>query len=231
MIHHATKGELTILEIENPPVNVLTMTLLQELREELRRVKGKSLLIRGRGKCFSAGTDIGEHLPGKVEKMMPLFTRTVLDLLWMEIPTTAYVHGSTLGGGFELTLACDFVVANPDARLGLPEINLACFPPVGAALLPERIGSRRALDLILSGEEVDPSWAEQTGIVNRIGDAEEGEEFADRFAAHSRPALVAGKKAARSDLAMRLRRAEDIYLGELMSHPDPTEGLKRFLDR
>ncbi len=231
MIHHVTKDDLTILEIENPPVNVLTMEVLEELRKELPRVAGKSLLIRGRGKCFSAGTDIGEHLPGKVESMMPLFTQTLLELLRMEIPTTAYIHGAALGGGFELSLACDFVVANPGSTLSLPEIKLSCFPPVGAALLPELIGSRRALDLILSGEEVDPPWAERVGILNLIGDSEDAEEFAGRFTEYSHIALVSGKKATRDNRAARLRRAEEIYLKELMSHPDPVEGIQEYLGR
>ncbi|SVD35975.1 uncharacterized protein METZ01_LOCUS388829, partial [marine metagenome] len=124
VIHHTNINGLTILEIENPPVNVLTMKVLQELRKELHTVKGKSLLIKSRGKCFSAGTDINEHLPGKVEEMMPLFTQTILDILSVPIPTTTYIHGATLGGGFELTLASDFLIANPDTTIALPEISL-----------------------------------------------------------------------------------------------------------
>lgn len=228
MIHHTNINGLTILEIENPPVNVLTMKVLQELRKELHTVKGKSLLIKSRGKCFSAGTDINEHLPGKVEEMMPLFTQTILDILSIPIPTTTYIHGATLGGGFELTLASDFLIANPDTTIALPEISLNCFPPVGAALLPERIGLRRALDLILSGEEVDPPWAEQIGLLNRIGTSEDAEEFAMRFTEFSSPALVSGKKAALQNYATRLRKAEEIYLQELMIHSDPVEGIQNF---
>ena len=231
MIHHTNKQGLTILEIENPPVNVLTIEVLQELRKGIHSVDGKSLLIKSRGKCFSAGTDIEEHLPGKVEEMMPLFTQTILDILSLPMPTTAYIHGATLGGGFELTLGCDFLIANPDTTLCLPEISLNCFPPVGAALLPERIGLRRALDLILSGEEFDPPWAENIGLLNRIGTAEEAEEFAMRFTEFSTPALVSGKKATIPNYEARLRNAERIYLKELMTHPDPVEGIQRFRKR
>lgn len=171
------------------------------------------------------------HLPGKVEKMMPLFTQTILDILALPMPTTAYLHGATLGGGLELSLAFDFVIANPDTTLALPEISLHCFPPVGAALLPERIGHRRALDLILSGEEVDPPWAEQIGLLNRIGNEEEAEEFAARFTELSYPALVLGKKATFQNHETRLKAAEEIYLKELMAHTDPVEGIHRFRNR
>jgi cyclohexa-1,5-dienecarbonyl-CoA hydratase len=215
--------EIRVLEIDRPPVNVLTMETLEGLRRGLAGLEGaRVLLLRGKGKCFSAGADVGEHLPGKVESMLPLFTRTVEELRAVEIPTIAFLHGAALGGGLELALACDLVVAAEDAKLGFPEITLGVFPPVAAALLPAR-----ARALLFTGETVSGSAAAQMGLVHRVGTAEDAAALAERIARHPRPALVACKKA----LGKSPPEAERIYLSELMTHPEPVEGLRAFLEK
>ncbi|MBI2899777.1 MAG: enoyl-CoA hydratase/isomerase family protein [Planctomycetes bacterium] len=230
MLKLSERGKVAYVQLNAPPVNILTTKLLEALRDAFAKVAAspaRALLLHGAGKCFSAGADVGEHLPGQVEKMLPLFTKTIEELSALEIPTLAYVHGATLGGGFELAMACDLVVAAEDAKLGVPEITLGVFPPAAAAALPPEIGRRRALELLLTGDPITAKTAFEWGLVNRVGPEEEAIKFLERIVRHPRPALVACKKAARAGLA----EAERIYLQELMSHPEPVEGLKAFIEK
>ena len=149
----------------------------------------------------------------------------------LEIPTVAFVHGSTLGGGLELALACDFLVAADSARLGLPEINLGVFPPIAAALLPEEIGRRHATELILTGDTVSAREGFEMGLVHRIGGEEEAVAILERFVDRPAPALAACKRALRRTASARIAAAERIYLEELMVHPEPVEGLRAFLEK
>ncbi|MBI2932510.1 MAG: enoyl-CoA hydratase/isomerase family protein [Planctomycetes bacterium] len=223
-----------VVEISNPPVNVLTMALLEELRATVERVGSsgaRGLLLCGTGKCFSAGADVAEHLPPVYRQMLPLFSRTIHAILGLEIPTLACVHGAALGGGLELALACDFIVAAEPTRLGFPEITLGVFPPVAAAILPLEIGSSRALDLLLSGETINASRALELGLINKVGSAEDAAQFLERMVRFPRPALSACKRAARRGFAERMAEAERIYVDELMGHPEPLEGLKAFIER
>ncbi len=223
-----------VVEIDHPPVNVLSMQMLEELLDAFAHVRHSGacgMFLKGAGKCFSAGADVAEHLPPVHEKMIPLFTRTIVDLMDLDVPTVAFVHGSALGGGLELALACDAVVATETARLGLPEIVLGVYPPVAAAILPLEIGSRRALELLLTGDPIEGPRAAEIGLVNRVGNEETASRLLERMTRHPRPALVACKRAARRAFADRLAAAERIYLEELMSHPEPVEGLTAFVDR
>lgn len=230
MVRWERREGMVRVVLSHPPLNILKKAMLDELRElveglDLRGVR--VLVVESDQKAFSAGADVGEHLPGQVEKMLPLFTKTIEELSALEIPTLAYVHGATLGGGFELAMACDLVVAAEDAKLGVPEITLGVFPPAAAAALPPEIGRRRALELLLTGDPITAKTAFEWGLVNRVGPEEEAIKFLERIVRHPRPALVACKKAARAGLA----EAERIYLQELMSHPEPVEGLKAFIEK
>jgi len=147
--------------------------------------------------------------------------------------------GAALGGGCELALACDMIFARDDLKLGQPEIQLAVFPPVAAALLPRLIGRQRALDLILSGRTIGAAEALRMGLVSRIfstADFDAGSEAAlIEIASRSGPALRLAKRAVLdgADLAFdpALTRAEDLYLHELMPLADVHEGLAAFMEK
>lgn len=228
------RGRIAEIEFRNPPVNVLTMKVLDEITGAVERAgasDARAVLLRGAGRHFSAGADVAEHLPGIVEKMLPGLTRAVLALRKLEIPSCAYLHGAAMGGALELAIACDFVIAAEDARLSFPEISLGVFPPVAAALLPLSMHPARALDLILSGEQIPPYHAVSVGLIHRVGTAEDAVRFLERLVRHPRPALVSARRAARADEMERLLRAERIYLTELMSHPEPVEGIRAFVEK
>jgi cyclohexa-1,5-dienecarbonyl-CoA hydratase len=198
---------LATLSLSRPPVNVIDGTMMDELVSELDGCRSaKVLLIRGDGRCFSAGAEVEEHLPGRVEGMLRRFRDAALALNDLPIPTVAWVHGAAMGGGLELALMADLVYAAPGTRLGQPEIALGVMAPLAAAWLPSQIGVRRANELLLGG-----------------------------LLGTSRPALVATKRAIARGRSDRFREALpesiEIYLNELMSSQDPVEGLRAFLEK
>jgi len=153
--------------------------------------------------------------------------------------TVALVRGVALGGGCELALACDFVLASDRAKFGQPEIQLGVFPPVAAYQLSRQLPPRKGLELLLSGESVDAPTAERLGLVNAVFPAAEFEtranEWLQRLTRQSASTLRMTKKAFRiaqaDDFDERLARVERLYLEELMQTSDANEGLNAFLEK
>jgi len=152
----------------------------------------------------------------------------------------AAVRGQCLGGGFELALACDFIIAEEGAAFACPEIKLAVFPPAAAVLLPTRIGASRAAELVLTGAAWNAAQAVEAGLIVRTapqGQLEATVEtwITDHFLARSPVALRYGVRAAR--LSVRRAMQEDLpqiermYLDELMAEPDAVEGLRAFMEK
>ena len=140
--------------LDLPPLNILTRAALAELREALARCAAEPqlrvLVLGAAGKHFSAGADVGEHLPPHHLTLIPEFLETVAVLDAFPLPVIAAVRGKCLGGGFELVQAADMIVAGEGAAFGQPEIALGVFPPA-AAVSPARAspaGARRESDLL-----------------------------------------------------------------------------------
>lgn len=232
---------VSTLTLDHPPLNILTRALLAELREALDRLKAAAgtrvLLVAASGRHFSAGADVGEHLPPTHRELIPEFLRTVEALAAFPLPTIAAVRGRCLGAGFELAQACDLVVAADDAAFGQPEIALAVTAPAACVLLPRRTSHGNAAELLYGGDSVDAARALAMGLVQRVvpaaGLEEQALALAGRFARHSAAALRATKASLRlaegQSLAEALRRTGDLYVHELMAASDPVEGLEAFL--
>jgi cyclohexa-1,5-dienecarbonyl-CoA hydratase len=128
------------LTLSQPPLNILTRDLLREVRDALARLAAEPalrvLLLGAEGKHFSAGADVGEHLPPAFEEMIPEFMGTIAALRDFPLPAVAAVRGRCLGGGCELVQGADLVVAGESASFGQPEIVLGVIPPAACALLP-----------------------------------------------------------------------------------------------
>ena len=235
------EGGVTTLSLDHPPLNILTRALLGELRRALDGLRAspvtRVLLITAQGRHFSAGADVGEHLPPAHRELIPEFLRTIEAVASFPLPAIAAVRGRCLGAGFELAQACDVVVAAEDASFGQPEIALAVTAPAACALLPRRTSHGNAAELLYGGEAVDAARAFAMGLVQRVVPEPKLEEqalaLAKRFARHSAAALRATKAslraAAGAPLAEALRRAGDIYVNDLMTASDPVEGLEAFL--
>ncbi len=231
------------LVLDRPSLNVLHIPMLRELDQALTGLSSdaelKLLVLTGEGRAFCAGVDVADHTAGRVESMIEAFHSVVRKLLVQEAPVVAAVNGPALGGGCELVLACDLVIASEQAKLGQPEIQLGVFPPVAAALLPRLIGLQRALDLILTGRVIDAAEAREIGLVSRVAPADRFidavEAYVDSLAGLSGPVLRLTKRTVVDGLAEQLPdafdEAEERYLHELMDLQDPHEGLAAFIEK
>jgi cyclohexa-1,5-dienecarbonyl-CoA hydratase len=157
--------------------------------------------------------------------MLALFHRAVRGLVEGDAISVADVRGDALGGGCELVLACDLAYAAPEARFGQPEVDVGCFPPVAAALLPRRAGWKRAVELMALGRPVSAAEAVGLGLVNAVGPAG---PVVEALLRKSPEVLRATKAALRAgDLA----GAEEVYLRRLLLLPDCEEGVRAFLEK
>lgn len=173
---------IVTLTLERPEVfNALDELSVQEIKEAVYRSAEKSdlrgLIITGRGeKAFSAGADLKSLSSlSAVEYYNSLEDALeVLEKIWtMKVPTVAAINGLALGGGCELALACDFRIAVPEARIGLPELNHALLPGWGGVHLMSRIlGRAKTLELVLTGEPVKGDKALEIGLVTKIAPRE-----------------------------------------------------------
>ncbi len=235
-------GGLAELTLSRPPLNVLdigTMESMAAALDTLAADPGVRLLMIGAAgeKAFSAGVEVADHVPEKVERMLGIFHAVIRKIEAFPVPVLAAVNGAALGGGLELALACDMIVAAAGAKLGQPEIKLGVFPPVAAVLLPRLLPPVVAHELLYGGGVVTAEQALAYGLVNRVfareSFAAEARAFAALFLELSRAALVHTRKAVRAagtrGFAAGLAEAEAIYLNELMTTADAREGLAAFM--
>lgn len=215
-------GARADLRILLPPANVLGAAALDELSRAVNLAEpARVLVLSGLPKAFSAGVDVAEHAPepGAIDRMLAAMRGVLEALLRTPAVTLASVSGACLGGGAEIVAACDLALASEDARVGFPEVRLACFPPGGVALLPARIGEARAADWILSGRTLSGREAESAGFVSRAVAparlADETDRLAERLCALGREGLSAARDLLRANrreaLEKRLPPAEDAY--------------------
>ena len=237
------KEGVATLTLNRPPVNVLNIEMMEEINtyfESLLKEKAlKLLVIQAVGKAFSAGVDVGEHLGDLVYKMIEVFHRMFRLMDALKVPSIAVVNGSALGGGCELAVYCDMVMATEKAKFGQPEIQVGVFPPIAALVFPRMMGRKKALELVLSGDVISAQEALTLGMINKIVPeaslAEEVSRFVDKFKKLSGTVLKLTKEATlaglNDDAEKGLKVIEKIYLDRLMKTHDAIEGLKAFIDK
>jgi cyclohexa-1,5-dienecarbonyl-CoA hydratase len=182
---------------------------------------------------------VADHTEDRVHAMIHAFHEALLRVRAMEMPTVAVVNGAALGGGMELALACDIVVARAGAKLGQPEILLGVLAPYASAVLPAVVGRGRALDLCLTGRTIVADAARDMGFVHHVWPEDdftrEAEQYLRSISQLSGPVLRLAKRAvdtgAYAALPDALPAVERIYLDELMSLEDAREGLAAFLEK
>jgi cyclohexa-1,5-dienecarbonyl-CoA hydratase len=237
-------GRAATVTLNRPPLNILDVPAIARLGEVLdglgRDADLQLVVIRGAGdRAFSAGVAVQDHTPDKVGAMLESLHGAIRRLRDLDAVTVAAVHGHCLGGGMELAMACDLVIATDDARFAQPEIEVGCFPPVAAALLPQRIGAGLALDLAVTGRSLTAAEAERLGLVARRAPSGGLDAAVERFRAELAGKSVAvtrlAKKAVRAgrDLpfAQALAETERIYREELGRTEDVEEGVAAFLEK
>lgn len=239
------EGRAATLTFGQPPLNILDLDLLARLDAEIASLAGdrelQLLFVRGAGeRAFSAGVSVQDHTPDKIDRMLLSFHGALARLRNLEALTVSLVDGHCLGGGMELALICDLVLATERSRFGQPEIALGCYPPVAAALYPQRIGAGRTLELLLTGRTFECSEALALGFVH--------ERLADRPALERRAAELATAVQRQSAAVTRLTKravragetrayepalaeAERLYLRELTATADMAEGIQAFVEK
>ncbi len=242
-VESSCSNGVATVTLNRPPLNVMNIEMMEHINEALLELRGrqglKLLVMRGSGRAFSAGVDIEDHTKERVTRMLQVFHRIFETMRLLDVVSVAAVDGIALGGGFELAIGCSLIVASDSARFGLPEINVGVFPPLACVVLPRMGPRRKAMEWILTGEEISAAELERYGLVNRVLPAdrfEEGlEEFIDRLRNKSAPVMQLAKRAQLESYYAgyeeALYKVENLYLRELMALEDTQEGIKSFLEK
>lgn len=245
--YHVRPSGVAILTLDNPPLNLTTLTTLDRLSDAcLQITKDKhirAVVITGVGdKAFCAGSDIKEFsevMDDVVEKKLRLENRTFTALEQLPVPVIAALNGITLGGGAEIALACDIRIMASTARIGFPEIKLGVFPGSGGVFrLPRLIGPAKAYEMLYTGDTIDAGEAFRIGLVNRIVSPDtvlnEAMAFAETVTAGPALALTAIRKGVRAAAHETTSHATKRTLADshkVFTAPDATEGVSAFFDK
>jgi len=238
---------IALIKINRPKaLNAINREVLNELInvfQELGEDESiKVIILSGEGKAFVAGADIKEMInmsPTEARK----FSETGHNLMGimekLGKPIIAAVNGFALGGGMEIAMACDFILASENAKLGQPEINLGVIPGFGGTQrLSRLVGKARAKELIFTGEMISAQEAKELGIVNKVFPSEEFltevKKVAAQIASKGALSLSLAKTAIDSgynvDLASGCRIEQDLF-ALCFSHSDQKEGMSAFLEK
>jgi enoyl-CoA hydratase/carnithine racemase len=230
------------VKLQRPPLNVLDLETLRRLNQALREADVSAarviVLSSNLPRAFSAGVEIRDHVASRLQSMLAEVRENARLLLQTNAVTLAAIHGSTMGGGAELALLCDLVVAADNLTLAFPEIGLAAFPPIASALLPERCPGPAAMRLLL-GESIDARTAEDLGLISTIVSADRlndaAEELSNRIAGYSAVALYALIRSTRGQrtpgILQRLDAAIATYQAIVGPSLDAQEGIDAFLEK
>jgi len=235
MIKVARNERVVTVEIDCPPVNVLDAAALNELNGKLGELAADesiaAVLLSGAGRCFSAGASVEDHEKERAPEMIAALAAVCKTLAELPMATVALVHGPCMGGGMEVVLYCDFIVADPGAKFGVPEITLAFFPPFACHELPRLTGRQNAAFLALTGEAIDVPAAQAMGLVQKVAEKEEWGRVEKRFNRLSLPVVRLTKKALVKGLTEGLATQLDLFLGPLYEIEDVSEGIASFAEK
>ncbi len=240
-----TRGHVGLVTLHRPQaLNALNETLIGELNEALAGFESNPQIgctvITGSEKAFAAGADVKE-MAGKsyIESYLGRFLDGWTRISETRKPVIAAVSGFCLGGGLELAMMCDFIIASDTARFALPEITLGIMPGAGGTQrLPRFIGKAKAMDLILTGRMMDATEAERCGLVARIVTPEtlldEALSAAAKVASYSQPIVMMAKetvnRAQETSLSEGARFERRLFLS-MFATEDQKEGMKAFIEK
>ncbi len=242
------KAPISTLTINRPTaLNALNRSVLEQIAHVLREVRHDSstrvLIVTGAGdRAFVAGADIAAMAKmSAVEglEFSRLGHRVMQTFEDLPIPVIAAVNGFALGGGLELAMACDLIIASEKARFGQPEINLALIPGFGGTQrLPHRIGQAKARELVMTGDMIDAKTALALGLVGQVVAPEQlmdaARKLAEKLASKSAFALRQAKAALRASFTMEEDaglRFEQESFGLVFASADRVEGTTAFVEK
>jgi enoyl-CoA hydratase len=240
-----TQGRVGIIRLNRPQaLNALNKALIAELTQAIEMFDADEkigcMLITGSDKAFAAGADIKEMADKPfIEAYLGDFVSNWNAAAHARKPIVAAVAGFALGGGCELAMQCDIVVAADTARFGQPEIKLGVIPGIGGTQrLAHAVGKAKAMDLILTGRMMDSAEAERSGLVARVVPAahlmDEAMKVAETIANMSLPSVLAGKEAVNRAFESGLSEGmafERRIFHSLFATEDQKEGMKAFIEK
>ncbi|KJF75249.1 enoyl-CoA hydratase [Agrobacterium arsenijevicii] len=239
------RDEVGVITLNRPKaLNALNSVLLKELRHILSSFSADdsigAIIITGSEKAFAAGADIKEM------QALDFVDAYVGDFLggWDEVASTrkpiiAAVSGFALGGGCELAMMCDFIIASETAKFGQPEITLGVIPGMGGSQrLTRAVGKAKAMDMVLTGRMMDAAEAERAGLVSRVVSAanlmDEAVDAATRIASLSRASVLMAKESVNRSFEVSLAeglRYERRSFQSLFATADQKEGMAAFVEK
>ena len=247
-INVVVEAKVATVTINNPPVNALSFALMKELGETLDALKGdpavRVVILTGAGPVFVAGADIKEFSQltnAEAGKKATANGQAVfMKIERLEKPVIAAINGVCLGGGMEMAMACHIRICSDRAKLGQPEINLGIIPGFGGTQRMSRLaGKAKAIEWILTGDNIAPLDAKAAGLVNHVVPEAEllrtCQGMARKIAmkpavavAQALKALTLGPEQSRLDEGMKL---ESEMFAHCCESPDLKEGVSAFLEK
>jgi enoyl-CoA hydratase len=238
-----TRGRVGLVTLNRPQaLNALNSTVMRELAAVLRAFDADkeigAVVLTGSEKAFAAGADIKEMQSlDFVDGYLGDFIGGWEQVAGARKPVIAAVSGYALGGGCELAMMCDFIIASETAKFGQPEITLGVIPGMGGSQrLTRAVGKAKAMDLILTGRMMDAAEAERSGLVSRVVAPEKMMEealaAAEKIASFSLPAVMMAKEAVSRSLELTLAeglRFERRLFHSLFATEDQKEGMSAFV--
>ena len=241
-----TRGRVGLITLNRPKaMNALNDALMDELGEALARFDADegigAIVLTGNEKAFAAGADIGAM---KDWSYMDVYKSNYITRNWERLasvrkPVIAAVAGFALGGGCELAMMCDFIIAGDTAKFGQPEIKIGAIPGAGGTQrLPRAVGKAKAMDLVLTGRMMDAAEAERAGLASRVVPAakllEEALAAAGQIAGFSLPSVMAAKEAINRAYETPLTEGilfERRTFHSLFGTEDQKEGMTAFVEK
>ena len=246
MVKSEVRGRVALITLDRPKaLNALSNELIDELAELLRKYDADenigAMVLTGSEKAFAAGADIAAM---KDWTYMDVYKQDYLGGNWESLkrirkPIIAAVSGYALGGGCELAMLCDFIIAAENAKFGQPEIKLGVIPGFGGTQrLPRAVGKAKAMDLVLTGRMMDAEEAERCGLVARVVPTErlldEALEAAQTIASYSLPSVIMAKEcinAADEGSLSETLMFERRNFHALFAIEDQKEGMAAFVEK
>ena len=243
LIKHDIVEGVATLTLDRPKHNVLNIEMMNELNGLLETLANdgalKCVILAASGPSWCAGVEVADHKPEMVDEMIATFNGIFERIHRMPVPTIAAVHGACLGGGMEVAMACDIIVASPKAVFGQPEIKLGFFPPYAAIRLPQLVGPARAVEICTTGRRYKAEAAHRMGLVAHLSGEDNFAETVDSLVGEIKacsPLIIRlNKRAVNAHLGLGFKQAlsnvSDLFLNTLMKTEDTLEGIKSFEEK
>lgn len=242
-IKAVTQNGVARITLARPKHNVFNIEMLNELNTELASLAAddslKCVVMLAEGKSWCAGVEVADHKPESVHTMIAAFDRVFELIETIEVPIIAAVHGTCLGGGMEVAIACDIIIASKQAVFGQPEIKLGFLPPYAAIRLPQLVGPAKAIEICTTGRRYTAKEGLCLGFVSQVVDEEQFSEAIEKIIkeiADNSPLIIRlNKRAVKTHIGLNFSKAlqgvSDLFLNTLMKTEDTLEGIRSFEEK